>query len=230
MAYDANLVLRGHYGGAYIDLDTNDVTPTALAVNADGNSCVDLGELGTGPIGMDCVVIMHDQPTTYADTCDIVICDSDHLDAGWATLLSFPRMYAYMRELVVRATTAFDASADIGQVLTAGAGVTGVIREISRKLMTVGGVGKIFVEMQDAGDTYTTAGVTVTSAGGGVGVMIGVGRVPNWSSGGRTLMRRFSTPKRYVRCTNTVSATGNFGDVDILITNQQHDHINNLYR
>ena len=231
MPYDANLVLRGLYGGAYVDLDNGDATPTSLVVNADGNVCVDIGPLGTGPTGLDVVVIFHDQATTYGDTCDIVICESDHLDAGWATVVTFPRVYAYMRELIVRATTAFDASDDIGQVLTATTGTdTGVIREISRNLMTVGGVGKIFVEMQDENDTYATAGDIVTSAVTGAGTLVGVGRVPNWSSGGRTMVRRISSPKRYLRCTNTVSATGNFGDVDILLTNTQHNPVNDLYR
>ena len=231
MPYDANLVLRGLYGGAYVDLDELDAAPTSLTVNADGNVCVDLGPLGTGPTGMDCVVIMHDQATTYQNTCDIVICESDHLDGDWMTILSFNRVYAYMRELIVRATTAFDCSDDIGQVLTATTGTdTGVIRAISRNLMTIGGVGKIFVEMRDAGDTYATAGDIVSSAVTGVGTMVGVGRVPNWSSGGKTLVRRFSTMKRYIRPTCTVSAGGNFGDVDILVTNQQHNHVNNLYR
>lgn len=237
MPYDANLVLRGVYprtsAGVYVDLDENDVSPTSLTVNDDGNVVVDLGPLGTGSAGMDCVVILHDQATTYQDTLDIIICDSDHVDGGWATLLTFPRVYTYMRELIVRATTAFDASDDIGQVLTATTGTdTGVIREISRNLMTIGGIGKIFVEMQDAADTYATAGDIVTSAVTGAGVMIGVGRVPNWSSGGRTMVRRFSTPKRYLRFTGTgaVSASGNFGDVDIFVTNQQHNHVNNLYR
>jgi len=233
MPYDANLVLRGQYGGAYVDLDENDVSPTSMTVNTDGNMVVDLGPLGTGPTGLDCVVILHDQATTYQNTLDIVICDSDHIDGGWAALLTFPRIYTYMRELMVTATTAFDASDDIGQVLTATTNfATGVIREISRNLMTIGGTGKIFVEMQDANDTYATAGDIVTSAVTGVGTLVGVGRVPNWSSGGRTLVRRFSTPKRYLRFTGTgaVSAGGNFGDVDILVTNQQHNSVNNLYR
>ena len=138
-----------------------------------------------------------------------------------------------MRELDVIATTAFDASDDIGQVLSATTGLdTGVIREISRNLMTIGGRGKIFVEMQDAADTYASTGDIVSSAVTGVGTLVGVGRVPYWSSGGRTLVRRLSTPKRYIRFTGTsaVSEGGNFGDVDILLTDSQHNHINNLLR
>ena len=233
MAYDANLVLRGLYGGAYVDLDENDAAPTTIAVNTDGNGVVDLGPLGTDIRGMDCVVIFHDQATTYADTCDIVIQDSDHLTDGWQNLLSFPRVYAYMRELIVTATTAF-LGTDIGLTLTATTGTdTGVLREFSRNLLTLSGRGKVFVSMGDSGDTYATSGDIVTAtAGTGVGTMVGVGRVPHWASGGLTMVRRFSTPKRYIRFngTSAVSAGGNYGDVDILVTNSQHSHVNNLYR
>ncbi len=228
MPYDANLVLRGQYGGAYVDLDENDVAATSLTVNSDGNVCVDLGKAGTDMMGLDCVVILHDQPTDYQDTLAVVIQDSDHLDGGWATVLTFPTLYAYMRELIVTATTAFDASDDIGQVLTATTGTdTGVIRHFSRELTSIEGTGRIWVEMQDAGDTYATSGDTVTSAVTGVGTMIGVGRVILTPL---IMVRKFSSPKRYVRCSNTVSAGGNFGDVDILLTGSQHSFKNNIYQ
>ena len=231
MPFDANLILRGLYGGAYVDLITTDAAPTTIAANANGNAVVDLLDHGTGALGMDCIVILHDTPTTYMDTCDIVVCDSDHITDGWQTVLSFPRLYCYMREVIVTATTAF-LGTDIGLVFTAtGVGTdTGVLREFSRKLLTVGGTGKCWVEMQDAGDTYANAGDTVTcTAGTGIGTVQvgGIGRVIQTP---RTLVRRFSTPKRYIRPTNTVSATGNFGDVDILVTGSQHNHVNNLYR
>ena len=229
MPYDANLVLRGPYSGAYVDLVNGDTAPTTIAVNASGNGVVDLGDLGTDNRGMDCVVILHDTPTTYKDTCDIVICESDHILDGWATLLTFPRLYCYMREVIVVATTAF-VGTDIGVVFTAtGTGSdTGILRQFSRKLLTVGGVGKCWVEMQDAGDTYANLGDTVScTAGTGIGTVQTIGRVIKTP---QTLVRRFSTPKRYIRCTNTVSTTGNFGDVDILVTDSQHNYVNNLYR
>ena len=228
MPYDANLVLRGHYNGAYVDLDENDAAATSLTVNADGNVVVDLLDHGTGALGLDCIVVMHDQPTDYQDTCQIVVCDSDHLTDGWSTILQFPVVYAYMREVIVTATTAFDAT-DIGLVFTATTGTdTGILRQFSRKLLTVGGTGKCWVEMQDAGDTYATAGDIVTcTTGVGVGTITQVGRVIQTPL---TMVRRFSTPKRYIRCTNTISAGGNFGDVDILVTGSQHGHVNNLYR
>ena len=230
MPFDANLVLRGEYGGAMVDLDENDVTPTSLTVNADGNVCVDLGPHGTAAQGLDIVVIFEDTVTTYQDTLDIQICDSDQLTDGWELAIEFPRVYCYMRELVVTAVTAFVAT-DIGLVLTAGDGDTGIIRQLSRELLTVGGVGKIFVEMQDAGDTYATDGDTVDAATGtGDGTLVGVGRVPGWGLTPQTMVRRLSTPKRYIRCTNTVSAGGNFGAVHIMATNAQHNPVNNLLK
>lgn len=230
MPYDANLVLRGHYSGAYVDLDENDAASTSLTVNTDGNLVVDLLDHGSGALGLDCVVILHDTPTTYQDTGDIVIQDSDHLTDGWGNLLSFPRLYCYMREVIVVATTAF-LGTDIGLVFTATTGTdTGVLRQFSRKLLAVGGSGKCWVEMQDSADTYATALDIVTcTAGAGVGTIAagGNGRV---IQAPMTVVRRFSTPKRYLRCSNTISAGGNFGDVDILVTGSQHNHVNNLYR
>lgn len=230
MPYDENLILKGKYSGAYVDLDTNDADATSLTVNDDGNLVVDLGPAGTGAKGLDCVVILHDVPVTYQDTCDIVIQDSDHLTDGWQDLLSFPRLYCYMREVIVTATTAFVAT-DIGLVATLTTGLdTGIIREFSRKLLAIGGTGKMWIEMQDAGDTYDSAADIISAtAGTGVGLTVGVSRIIQTPL---TLVRRFSTPKRYIRCATTVTVvtTGNFGDVDILVTGSQHCHINNLYR
>lgn len=230
MPYDANLVLRGQYEEAYVDLDAADVTPTSLVVNDDGNICVDLGNSGSGAKGLDVVVIFHDTPVDYTDVCNIVICESDHLDAGWAVTVTFPTVYCYMREVIATATVAFDASDDLNQVLTATTDLaTGVIRHFSRKLTTIGGTGKIWVEMQDNGDTYGTTEDTLSSAVTGVATQVGVSRVIQTPL---ILVRRFSTPKRYIRCTNTVtnsSGNADFGDVDILVTDSQHSHVNNLY-
>lgn len=228
MAFDANLVLRGKYDSAYVDLDSSDaVADSTTVANADGNLIVDLGEHGTPAIGLDCIVILHDQPTTYTNYADFVIEDSDQLTDGWQSLLTFPRVYAYMRELVVTAVVAFVAT-DIGLVLTAGSGDTGILREFSRKLLTVGETGKMFVEMQDAGDAYATVNDTVDAAEGtGDGTMIGIGRVIQTPL---TMVRRFSTPKRYIRLGADAPNGGNFGDVDVLVTGSQHNHVNNLYR
>jgi len=240
MPYDANLVLRGKYGAtvaaaAYVDLDSSDAAATGLAVastvsfNNDGNSVVDLGDHGTGPLGMDCIIIQHDQATSYTNYADYVIEDSDNLTGGWGSLLTFPRVYAYIIEVIVTATTAYLAT-DIGQVCTESSDV-GVIREISRKLLTIGGTGKLFVEMQSSGDTYPTSGAAITTTTGtGAGTQVGAGRIPNWVSGGLTMVRRFSTPKRYIRLGKDAPNGGNFGDVDVLVTGSQHSYVNNLYR
>ncbi len=225
MPYDANLVLRGQYSGAYVDLVNGDSAATTIAVNSDGNYVVDLGVHGTGVLGLDCIIILHDQPTTYTNYADFIIQDSNHLSDGWQSLLTFPRVYAYMREIIVTATTAYVAT-DIGQACASG-GYDGLIREFSRKLLTNGGTGKIFVEMQDSGDTYATSVSVTTTGGTGAGDMIGIGRVVQTPL---TLIRRFSTPRRYVRLAGAAPDGGNFGDVDILITGSQHNHVNNLYR
>ena len=226
MPYDANLVLRGKYSDAYVDLDENDVAATSLTVNSDGNVVIDLGEHGSGAQGLDCVVILHDTPTTYQDLLDIVIQDSDHLTDGWEALLTFSKIYALMREVIVTSTTAF-LGTDIGLTFTATTGGdTGVLRQFSRKLLTVSNTGKCWVSMGDAGDAYATDGDTVTcTLGTGVGTIVTVGRVidPPY-----IIVRKLSTPKRYLRCSITVSAGGNFGDVDILLTGKQHSFVNNL--
>ena len=231
MPYDANLVLRGAVSGTYVDLDSGDLAAVLLTQNADGNYVVDLGDHGTPASGLDCVIILHDQATDYTNYADFVIEDSDHLGDGWQSLLTFPRIYAYMRELTVISTTAYVAT-DIGLVCDGtSSGDVGVIREFSRKLLTLGATGKIFVEMQSSGDAYDSSGESLTTtAGTGAGTLVGVGRVPTWSSGGLTIVRRFSTPKRYIRLGADAPNAGNFGDVDILVTNSQHNHVNNLYR
>ncbi len=229
MAYDANLVLRGHYSGAYVDLDESDNAPTSVTVNNDGNGVIDLGVHGTGNRGMDCIVVTHDVFTTYQDTLDIVIQDSDHLGDGRQDLISFPRLAAYMREVIVKMDDTAAVATDIGLVatLTSG-GDTGILREFSRKLLTLNGQGKCFIEMQDSGDTYDSAADIITfTSGTGIGITVGTSRV---IGDAQTLVRRFSTPKRYLRCSNTVSSGGNFGDVDILVTGSQHSHKNTLYR
>ena len=236
MPYDANLVLRGVYprtsAGVYVDLEDGESSPTTLAVDTYGQAVVDLGPHGTDVRGMDCVVIFHDSSTGYIDYLDIQICDSDHIAGGWELLLEFPRIYPYTREIVGTATTAFTAAADFGVDLSEGAATyDGHIVAFSRELLVVGGTGKIWVAMQDAGDTYATSGDTLTSDGGGVATQVGASRLIQQD--GFTMVRRFSTPRRYLRCTctaNETSADANFGDVDIMVTGSQHNHVNNLYR
>ena len=146
--------------------------------------------------------------------------------------LEFPRIYTHTREIKVICTTAFTAANDFLVDLTeGGAAYDGHIIAFSRELLVVGGVGKIWVAMQDAGDLYATNGDTLTSDGGGVATQIGVSRLIQ--QGGFTMVRRLSTPRRYIRFTGVAtqnSADANFGDVDVFATNSQHKHVNNLYR
>ncbi len=237
MPYDANLVLRGvDADGAYSDLVTGDTSAVSLVVNSDGNRVIDLGPHGTGAKGIDIVVIFHDTFDDYQATLVVQVCDSDHVAGGWELNLEFPTLYPYTREIIARATTGFVAAAantDFGVALvdTGTGGMAGLIRAFSRKLLTVGGVGKIWVAMQDAGDTYPTDEDTLTSAGTGVATQIGASRLIQQN--GFTMVRRMSTPRRYIRCTCVAtngSAAINCGDVDILATGSQHNHVNNLYR
>ena len=226
MPFDADLVLRGPVSGAYVDLDSSDLAATTIAQNGDGNYVVDLGAGGTGSLGLECVIILHDQPTTYTNLADFVIEDSDHLTDGWESLLTFPRLYAYMREIIVVPTTNFVAT-DIGLVADAtGVGNdSGIIRQFSRNLLT-GLSGKMWIEMQDSGDTYANSGDTITATSGtGIGTQQGVGRVIQTPL---IMVRRFSTPKRYVRLGADAPDGGNFGDVDVLLTYRQYHHVNNL--
>ncbi len=233
MPYDANLVLRGPVAGVYTDLEDGDVSATTIAQNGEGNSVVDLGPHGTSAKGLDIVVIFHDSSIGYLDTLDIQICDSDHIAGGWELNLEFPRLYPYTREIIGVATTAFTAAADFGVDLTdtdTGA-MDGHIIAFSRELLVVGGRGKIWVAMQDAGDTYPLNGDTLTSDGGGVCTQVGASRLIQQS--GFTMVRRMSTPRRYIRFTGVAtqgSADADFGDVDVLATGSQHNHVNNLYR
>ena len=227
MPFDANLVLRGKYSDAYVDLDSSDAVADSVTVaNNDGNLIVDLGDHGTGALGMDCIIILHDQPTTYTNYADFVIEDSDHLTDGWQTMIQFPRVYAYIREVICTTTTAF-IDTDIGLVFTE-TGNEGIIIEFSRKLLTNGETGKVFVEMRDASDTYGTDGASlVVTSGTGRATQVGIGRTILTPL---TLVRRFSTPKRYIRLGADAPNAGNFGDVDVLVTGSKHSHVNNLYR
>ncbi len=166
MAMDANLILRGPVSGVYTDLEDGDTSATTIAINADGNYVVDLGPHGTGAKGIDIVVIFHDTAGDYLDTLDCQICDSDHIAGGWELNLEFPRIYTHTREIKVICTTAFTAANDFLVDLTeGGAAYDGHIIAFSRELLVVGGVGKIWVAMQDLNDTYPTNADTLTSAG-----------------------------------------------------------------
>lgn len=240
MPYDANLVLRGPYGdnGAYTNVIVNDVVPITLAgtTAVNGNHVVDLGPHGTGAKGVDIVVIFHDTFTDEEPTLDVQVCDSDHIDGGWELNQEFPRLYPCTREIIGVATVAWTAIADIGNfavdlVNTTAGGMLGHIIAFSRELLVIGGVGKIWIAMQGVGDTYPNNGNVLTSDGGGAVTQIGASRLIQQN--GFTMVRRLSTPRRYIRPTFIAldeGGTADFGHVDMLVTGSQHNHVNNLYR
>ena len=218
MTYDANLVLKN----GLVALDENDVAATTIAANADGNHVVDLKK--TGLTGLDAVLILPTQPTTYADTLTFAIQASNHLTDGWETIAQAPIIYAYMMEMMCTATTAF-VSTDIGLVLTATTDTaTGTLRYFDPALLAIGGYGRIIIEMNDAGDVYATAGDVLTAtAGTGVGLQGAAawhtppGGVPG------CFVVRFATDKRYVRSLTTVSAGGAYGLASIFLTDHSED-------
>jgi len=145
------------------------------------------------------------------------------VSANFATIASFPVLYAYMRLLKVKATTAFVAT-DVGRTLTGGTtGDTGVIRWYDPVLETNGTTGHILVSMAAADDLFDDVDETVTATSGtGIATMIGAAiAVTNLSYGRRSV--RFTTRKRYVRASLTVSAGGNWGNVEIYLVNEDED-------
>lgn len=216
MPFDNNLVLRD----GTIDLDPNEVVAAAITANADGAKVLDIRK--TGPRGLVAVLICPTAPTDYLDVLDVVIQDSDNPDVGFAALATFPTKYAYMYRVRGVATQAF-AAADLADYLvsTAGGSDTGIIRWYDKLLETVGGEGDILCEATDSGDIYDdVAGDTLTS-GGGDGIatqlLIAGARCRAMSYGVYAL--RFFTYKRYIRALFTVSSGGNWGNVQLLLTN-----------
>jgi len=221
MAFDANLVLKGHYSGALVDTDESDAAAVAVAANSDGNCVVELKE--TGAKGLAAVVILTEEADSdaYSDETTIEIQDSDELDRGWEAVAKSGILRSHLillKDCV--ATTGFVAlDATTPRVLTATTGTcTGTIVAFDEALKTIGGIGDILVEAQDSADAYGTAGDTLTATSGtgvatqGVaGTKVGCQHQP----GVHTI--RFSSAKRYVRA--VVTAADNIGKVWILLTN-----------
>lgn len=227
MAFDANLILKGLYGGALVDTDESDAAPTSLTANDDGNAVVEVK--GTAAKGMTAVVVLTEEADAdaYGDETTIEIQASDELDRGWEAVGKSPILRSHLillKDCV--ATTGFVAAdATTPRVLTATSdGATGLIVAFDEALKTVGGVGDILVEMQDDADLYATPGDTLTAtAGTGVatqgvaGTKVGVQHQP----GIHTI--RFATDRRYVRA--VVTAADNIGKCWILLTNHDFNTI-----
>jgi len=213
MPFDENLILRGKYTTAVIDLEPTEAVAVSLTVNSDGAKCLDLKE--TGAKGMAAVLTVPAEPTTYADILTAIIEASDHLDRNWATVADFPVLNALMRKIKLTATTAFVAS-DIGKTITKDTSLdAGVILTIDEALFTEGGSGYILLSMIDSADLFTLdANVGLTTDGTGAGDLTASGlAVPTV---GESIVR-FTTDKRYVRGKYTVSTGGNFGKVEVLL-------------
>lgn len=224
MAYDENLILHGvGSGGALVDMDENDTVAVATAVNADGNKVIDLKKTPSDGLIASLILTEVADADAYDDEATITIEDSDHLDRGWATVVTFPVLHAHIRRIFVEATVAFVAG-DIGGALTSQDGDTGQLLAYDDALATIGGQGYVYVEMDAAGDLFDDA----------------VGNTCNATTGESTVVtaclaaldpliqmqpwvynRRFSTPKRYIRC-NCEALDDNLGLCWILLTNDAH--------
>ena len=209
MAFDANLILKGLYSGALVDTDESDAAPVSLTANDDGNAVVEIKE--TGAKGLVAVVILTEEADAdaYSDETTIEIQESNELDRGWEAVgkSNILRSHLILLKDCI-ATTGFVAlDATTPRVLTATTDTaTGLIVAFAEALKTIGGIGDILVEMQDAADLYATAGDTLTATSGtgvatqGVaGTKVGVQHQP----GAHTI--RFTSDKRYCRAVVTAA-------------------------
>jgi len=212
--FDALLMLRD----GLVDLDENEAAVPAFSLvkNADGARCADIREMG--PKGMSVVMNIPAEPTTYADTLTAIIQASDHLDRNWQTIADFPILYALMRKIKVKATTAFLAT-DIGQnIVESTSSDAGLLLAYDEALATIGGIGYCLYGMIDLNDLFDGKTETVTSAGDGIGTEQGEDAIVVPTVGVHVV--RFATDKRYIRGKFTVTASGNFGKVSCLIGNE----------
>jgi len=215
MPFDSELVLLD--GSVALD-PTSDADAISTTVNAYGNIVLDVKK--TAPSGLVAVMVLPTAPTTYLDTLTVHIQHSNHYADGWQTIASFPVLYALVREMEVTPTTAF-LGTDIGLILTATTDSTsdgGVILDFDGALLTAGQKGRILVQMSDANDDYSTAADTVTATSGqGVGTQ-GVAAKLSKSRSYGIYAVRFQTNRRYVRGQFTVTAGGDFGKVQLFLT------------
>lgn len=219
MVYDANLTLHGKgSGGALVDLDESDAVAILTSVNADGNKVLDLRKTGAKGLIASLILIEEADSLAYDDEAVITIEESDFLDRNWQTVVTFPTLHAHLRRIYVTCTVGFDA-ADIGAALTSQAGHTGQLLKFDQALATAAGSGYLYVEMDDAGDTFadvvgqnmdgTTGRSTVTRT---VESHLAIQMQP------KTYHRRFTSDKRYIRC-NASNVEDSIGLVWILLTN-----------
>jgi len=214
MPFDALGILKGHYGGALIDMDESDAAAVAVAANSDGNCVVDIRK--TGSKGLAAVMVVTEGPDAdaYSDESTIEVQASDELDRNWLTVATFPVLHHFLRVMKkCTATTGFVAlDATTPRVLTATTDTaTGLIVSFDEALKEIGGVGDIVIEMQDDADLYATAGDTLTATSGTGVATQGAAAIagPQMTPGIHVV--RFKTEKRYVRvkctCADRVGKT-----------------------
>lgn len=224
MPYDANLVLHGiNSGGTHTDLAAACVDSTSLAVNATGNKCLDVRKTAAKGLIASLILTEVADADAYDDEATVVIQDSDHLDRGWAEVTRFPLLRSHIRRIWVTTTVAFVA-ADLGAALTAQGGDTGQLVAYDDACGTVGGSGYLYVEMDNAGDTFLdVAGQTMNGTTGRSTVaVVCAGLEPNIQMQPGTYNRRFQTNKRYVRA-YIAGVTHTLGICWILLTNEAGD-------
>jgi hypothetical protein len=224
MAFDASGILKGLYGGALIAIDENDAVATSKTANSDGNAVVEIN--GTPATGLCAVLLLEGPSSTEAallfnDEANITIEGSNELTTGWHTLASFPEICYNVAELTVTATTGFVAG-DVGNTITQETTAdTGILLAYDPALETVGGIGKILVAMDDAGDIFNqSAGKTVNSGGTGRATKTygaGTTTFPNSRFLPGVYSVRFTTTDKYVRC-NCADVEDSIGKGWILLT------------
>lgn len=231
MPFDDDLILKGEYSSALVDVDASDAVSTSLTVNTDGNVCVDLKKTGmSNPLSAVLILTEEADANAYDDEMTVTIEESEFLDRSWQTVATFPVFHCHIRKVPITATTAFVA-ADIGQDLTeTTSNDTGKILFVSTGLLTTGANGGyVLVEMDAAGDLFDEAVGTVETSGG-----TGVGTKAAASTAGLELqmqpgiyVRRFQSHKRYVRG-NFGTPGGNFGKCWLLLSNAYASHNSDL--
>lgn len=223
MPFDAELVLRGKYSSALVNLDEADVVAVTTDVNSDGNAVIDVK--GTGNKGLTAVLILTEAADSqaYDDEGTILIEASDELDRHWKEVARFPTFHSHIRKIYITVTTPFVA-ADVTtprHLIETGSSDTGEILYISDELFNSGGQGYVLVEMDDSGDTFAQVVGTVETASGGTGI----GTKTKATESGLSIQMQpglytvqFKTNKRYVRF-NGETIEDNMGDAWCLLTN-----------
>ena len=221
MPYDENLILHGvASGGAHLDMDENCVVPVLLAVNATGDKCLDIRKTPVDGLVVSLVLTEDADVDSYTDDSTITIEHSDHLNRGWATLVTFPILHSHIKRIFVEATVAFVAG-DIGGALTSQDGDTGILLAYDDALETVGGQGYVYCEMDLATDYFDDAVLNTCNATTGESTIVTqclVAEDPLIQMQPKIYSIRFSTQKRYIRA-NTSNCADSQGICWILLTN-----------